>query len=335
MTEGRFDTCTAMNTIMDYSGREARSRPDGSFRILSLDGGGAKGIYTLGVLKEIEGMTAKPVHQSFDLVFGTSTGAIIAALVCLGRSIDEIHELYKTHVVRIMSRWLPSRKSEALSELAVLVFDNKDFSSVKTDLCIVTTKWEDERPMIFKSNVNQAYGRKGTFVPGFGCTIGEAVEASCSAYPFFKRKAVQTSDKGTIELADGGYCANNPTLYAISDAVEALGIPLERVRVVSIGVGEYPTPKYSILSVMRWIGFVPSAKLVQKILEINTQSMEQLREVLFRNVATVRISERFTKPELATDMFEHNPDKLEMLWRQGRDSFAEHEPMLKAFLQLQ
>jgi patatin-like phospholipase/acyl hydrolase len=44
-------------------------------RILSLDGGGAKGFYTLGVLREIEGMVQCPLHEKFDLIFGTSTGA--------------------------------------------------------------------------------------------------------------------------------------------------------------------------------------------------------------------------------------------------------------------
>jgi len=52
-------------------------------RILALDGGGAKGFYTLGVLKEIEAMLGCPLHERFDLVFGTSTGAIIAALIAL------------------------------------------------------------------------------------------------------------------------------------------------------------------------------------------------------------------------------------------------------------
>jgi len=52
---------------------------DGLCRILSLDGGGAKGFYTLGVLKEIEGMMKCPLYKRFDLVFGTSKGAIIAA----------------------------------------------------------------------------------------------------------------------------------------------------------------------------------------------------------------------------------------------------------------
>ena len=55
------------------------------YRILSLDGGGAKGFYSLGVLREIEGMVKCPLHEKFDLVFGTSTGAIIAALLSLGK----------------------------------------------------------------------------------------------------------------------------------------------------------------------------------------------------------------------------------------------------------
>ena len=64
------------------------------YRILSLDGGGAKGFYTLGVLREIEGMVKSPLHEKFDLIFGTSTGAIIAALLTLGKSVREIGELY-------------------------------------------------------------------------------------------------------------------------------------------------------------------------------------------------------------------------------------------------
>ena len=47
---------------------------DGMCRILSLDGGGAKGFYTLGVLKEIEAMMGCALYKRFDLVFGTSTG---------------------------------------------------------------------------------------------------------------------------------------------------------------------------------------------------------------------------------------------------------------------
>jgi predicted acylesterase/phospholipase RssA len=54
-------------------------------RLLTLDGGGAKGFYTLGVPKEIEALIGTLLYQRFELVFGTSTGAIIAALVALGK----------------------------------------------------------------------------------------------------------------------------------------------------------------------------------------------------------------------------------------------------------
>ena len=66
--------------------------PNPLFRILSLDGGGAKGFYTLGVLKEIEALTACPLCDKFSLIFGTSTGAILAALLALGRTVDEAHK---------------------------------------------------------------------------------------------------------------------------------------------------------------------------------------------------------------------------------------------------
>jgi patatin-like phospholipase/acyl hydrolase len=66
-------------------------------RILSLDGGGAKGFYTLGVLREIEAMVDCPLHQRFELIFG---GAIIATLIALGYKVDEIHSIYKENVPR-------------------------------------------------------------------------------------------------------------------------------------------------------------------------------------------------------------------------------------------
>lgn len=210
-------------------------------RILSLDGGGAKGFYTLGVLKQLEAI-AGPLHERFDLIFGTSTGAIIAALLALGKPVDEVHRLYREHVPAVMRRRTKSTKSAALKRLATEVFEDKKFTDVKTSIGIVATRWAFERPMIFKHSVAQAHGRHATFVPGFGCTIAEAVRASCSAYPFFLKTQVETTD-GPVLLIDGGYCANNPTLYAIADGVKAFGRAQQDLRVVSIGVGVYPEPK--------------------------------------------------------------------------------------------
>lgn len=309
----------------------AEYKDDGVCRILALDGGGAKGFYTLGVLKEIEGMLNCPLYKRFDLVFGTSTGAIIGSLVALGYEIDEIHDHYKKHVPTVMAERSAHARSCALSNLARDVFEGKTFGDVKTGIGVIATKWIVERPMIFKGSVAQAHGRKGTFTPGFGVTIADAVQASCSAYPFFDRKIVTTAMGDEVELIDGGYCANNPTLYAIADAVAALQKERKDIRVVNVGVGVYPEPKPGI---KMWLAkkYLVSVQLLQKTLEINTQSMDQLREILFKDVPTVRISDTFEQPEMATDLMEHNLDKLNILRQRGRESFASRESQLRQFL---
>lgn len=315
----------------------APSRPkvsfkqDGKYRILSLDGGGAKGFYTLGVLREIEALVGCPLHECFDLIFGTSTGSIIGTMIALGKNIETIHRLYEKHVPTVMSCKCASEKSAKLEKLANEIFEDSKFDDVKTGVGIVTTKWVLETPMIFKGSVAQAHGRQSTFVPGFGVRISEAIQASCSAYPFFNRKVVVTSKGDKIELIDGGYCANNPTLYAIADAMNAVGKNPEDIRVVSLGVGVYPEPKPSW-----WMSLAKkhlmSLQLLQKTLEINTQSMEQLRTILYKNVSTVRISDTFAQPEMATDMMEHDLKKLNILRQRGAESFAQRETALKSLL---
>jgi len=302
---------------------------DRPFRILSLDGGGAKGFYTLGLLKQIEAINGGLLCDRFDLIFGTSTGAIIAALLGLGYRVDEIHALYRTYVPAIMSCHTASGKTAALKELATKVFGDRDFSCFKTDVGIVATQWDFEKPKIFKTNRAQAHGRLDTFIPGFGKKISEAVQASCSAFPFFKRVRLKLDNEQAVELADGGYCANNPTLYAIADGIK-LESSRANLRVVSLGVGVYPEPKYVFYK--SWIRKFPAVRLLQKTLDINTNSMEQLRKILFKDVPTIRISETFSRPEMATDLMEHNLAKLDQLYQRGGESFAQHEEEVRKYL---
>lgn len=299
---------------------------------MSLDGGGAKGFYTLGVLREIEGMVKCPLYEKFDLIFGTSTGAIIAALLALGKSVKEISDLYEKHVPTVMQKKGRAEKSAALKNLGDVVFEDAMFDQMKTGIGVVATRWVIERPMIFKTSIEQAHGRAGTFSPGFGIRVSDAVQASCSAFPFFERKTIKTDKGDFVELIDGGYCANNPTLYAIADAIMALKVAPEHLRVVSVGVGVYPAPKQSWFSTTKWAQKLLSVQLLQKTLEINTQSMDQLRHVLFRHVPTVRISDTFEQPEMATDLFEHNMTKLNILRQRGSESFAKQEAALQQLL---
>lgn len=300
-------------------------------RILALDGGGAKGFYTLGVLHEIEAMVERRLCERFDLIYGTSTGAIIASLLALGYSVDDIHSLYTKHVPAVMVETSAEKKTAALRSLAQTVFADAKFEDAKTGLGVIATRWLSERPMIFKSDLGQAHGAKATFKPGFGVLVADAIEASCSAFPFFARKLVTTADGDQVELIDGGYCANNPTLYAIADATEAMGHQRSDIRVVNIGVGVYPEPKprtWKMWAARKML----SVQLLQKTLEINTQSMSQLRDILFNDVPTTRISDTFVQPEMATDLLEHDLAKLNVLRQRGRESFGAREQVLRDYL---
>ena len=298
-----------------------------AFRILSLDGGGAKGVYTLGILKEIEALAQRPLWQEFDLIYGTSTGAIIAALLALGKNVAEIKEIYLASVPDIMQYRSRTVRTAALKKHAGLIFGQQKFDAFKTDVGIVTTDYDQTRPMIFKSSVAQAHGRQSTFEPGFGCTIADAVVASGAAFPFFERARVSTSNQGEPDLIDGGFVANNPTLLAIADAVEAYMVPKERIKVLSLGVGVYKEPQRNVF--YRLLFKTEVARLVLKILEANTTTIEQLRLVLFPDIAAIRINDSFPQDEYQTDMLECNLSKLKKLNALGRESFARNESALK------
>ncbi len=111
-----------------------------------------------------------------------------------------------------------------------------------------------------------------------------------------------------------------------------LKVPDEKLRVLSVGVGTYPTPKPALFSKMYWAKYLQSVQLLQKTLEINTQSMDQLRVILFRHIKTIRISDTFEQPEMATDLFEHDLHKLNLLRQRGVESFANNEAALREHL---
>lgn len=317
------------------------------YRILSLDGGGAKGFYTLGVLNELEALLGnKPLSEQFDLIFGTSTGAIIAAMLALGHTVAEIATFYRDHVPTIMGKNSAEEKTAALKQLAVTIFGEKDFSAFKTDVGIVTTNWTTEKPTVFKTSSRQAHGREATFKPGFGCTIAAAVVASCAAFPFFERQTVETPIGKTFTLADGGFCANNPALYALTDALGPLGIPPGDIRLVSVGVGSYPPREQPFYHWSRWLKYLPAQwmfpvlpEMIQKIMDVNTQSMEVLQQLLYgkfvaleRQVPTVRINGQFSEPHMATDFLEHDINKLNKLYERGGESFGACEQDLRKLL---
>src|ERR1700733_8750081 len=101
--------------------------PKSRCRILSLDGGGAKGFYTLGVLAQVEALLKTTLCDHFDLIFGTSTGSIIAALLSLGYKVNDIRALYEQHVPTVMKHSTASGRTKALDKLVKKVFEKAIF----------------------------------------------------------------------------------------------------------------------------------------------------------------------------------------------------------------
>ncbi|MER9253958.1 hypothetical protein NKI59_19410 [Mesorhizobium sp. M0598] len=138
-------------------------------------------------------------------------------MLATDKPVAEIHKLYKEHVPNVMRLTTKTARSAQLAKLAADIFKDDGFDKVKTGIGIVATRWLQETPIIFKADAGQAHGRIASFVPGFGVKLGDAVQASCSAYPFFWKKTFTIQGTETV-LLDGRLCANNPTLYAIADA---------------------------------------------------------------------------------------------------------------------
>ena len=290
-------------------------------RVLSLDGGGIKGFQTLGVLKELETTVGVPLGQHFHLIYGTSTGACTAAFLALGARIEDIVAFYRQHIPIVLQERTPGGRSAALRAFCRAAFGRQDFSAFCTQVGIVCTDWQRGRPVVLKT---------GSSPPGLGCTIAQAVQASCSAYPVFSSSRIRLHGLGRRELVDGSYCANNPVLFAIAEAITGLKQIHSNLRVVSIGVGTYSAPDYRGL--MRLLHMVNGVGVLKKTFHINTESMDQMRADLFPDMHAVRINDHFGQHVVAVDFIHSDVKKFDLLFRCGRRSFARHDGALRAIL---
>ena len=295
-------------------------------KILSLDGGGSKGVYTLGVLSEFEKNFGCKIYEKFDLIYGTSTGSIIAALLGLGLSVEEVKNHYFKLIPAIMACSGSARKTAILEKSATDIFGERHFDSFKTNIGIVAMNYETQKPLIFKTDSSLAHGVKGSFMPGFGLMIKDAVIASCSAVPIFREKELETENKGTLIAIDGGFIANNPTLFAIVDVVKALELESENIKVMSIGVGNYiEKPLHRFHGV---ISLFKLFKIVSRILNASSNTTEVLTNLLYPNLQMVRINDTFNEPEYGTNMIEKDIYKLQKMYQLGINSYAKHEKQI-------
>lgn len=294
------------------------------FHVLCLDGGGAKGIYTLGVLSELEKYLQTPLYKKFNLIYGTSTGSIIASLLGSGYKVEDIKKFYLTFAPKIMKPFTAQGRTDVLRGKAEEVFGDRLFDDFKTDVCIIATRGNDERPIVFRSKPEQIPGYQGVS-PGFGVRIADAVMASCSTFPFFKKVHLRTDYHGELVLLDGGFSASNPCLFAIAEALSGYQVPREKLKVLSVGVGKYLTSEKSLPPLFRLPVIRDLIYLCEVAASSRSNAIVRLQELLFSDIYFLRINEYFFAREYGTHLLETDPEKLLRMFDMGVESFHKNK----------
>ena len=208
-----------------------------TFKILSIDGGGIKGLYSLYVLREFEGRFCKEgetLSDYFDLICGTSTGGLIALGIATGHRVQEIIDLYEKNVSVIFSRsdyWWPVQKvvniyrgvaqlfgtrysNVGLASKLDSFFGNLTLEDSRNLLCIPSFQLGTKMNVVFKCPYNATMVRDGRI------SMRDVALATTSAPTYFAPHHLQTPHLGGY-LVDGGVWANDPSLAGIIEALNS------------------------------------------------------------------------------------------------------------------
>jgi hypothetical protein len=242
----------------------------GPKRILALDGGGLRGVLTLGILREIEsvlrerhgGDPAFRLSDYFDLIAGTSTGAIIAAALAMGMSVDEVHGHYMRLGEFVFKRSLFRQgvlrakfPADKVREALIGVFGERrlDSSDLRTGLLVVSKRLDTGSTWPLTNHPRSRYFERGTHATTIAnreYPLWQVIRASTAAPSFFdpERILIGRGDAGVSavegDFVDGGVSPhNNPSLQALMTAT----IPgyrfgwapgEDQMLVVSVGTGK-------------------------------------------------------------------------------------------------
>lgn len=194
------------------------------FKILSIDGGGIKGLYSAKVLATFEKYYNTSVSDHFDLLCGTSTGGIIALGASLKMPMERIVQFYKKYGPSIFSsRWkhfgnvgekillcklavIKTKYSQkALRNALVSEFKDKKISESNNLLCIPAYNLTSSEPRIFKRD----YGKLNLDNDKTYVDVALATSAAPTYFPIM--------NIAKVDYADGGLYANNPVLVGLTE----------------------------------------------------------------------------------------------------------------------
>lgn len=216
---------------------------DRPFRILSIDGGGIKGVFPAAYLAEIEKrfLNGGSIADHFDMIAGTSTGGIIALALAHGMTAQQALAIYVDRGGRIFPElkgwrkwaraisWLsrPKHDQSVLKDELLAIFGDKVLDDASKRLVIPSFEGLHGEPFIYKTPHHPDYqkDRHRKFAH-----VALHTTAAPSYYP-------AVNDDGYV-MIDGGLWANNPIMNALVDVLACYDVARENVRILSLGTGE-------------------------------------------------------------------------------------------------
>ncbi|TDH10292.1 hypothetical protein EPR50_G00073490 [Perca flavescens] len=225
-------------------------------RVLSIDGGGTRGVVPLQVLKLLEAETGKKIHQLFDYICGVSTGAVLAYMLGLAHfSLEECADMYRrfgSEVFRqnplvgtVKMGWSHSYYSTDTWETIlreklgnrVLIKTARDELTPKVSAVSAVVNWGTTPKAFVFRNYNHKPGSLSRYAGGSVCQMWQAVRASSAAPGYFQEFPLQSDIH-----QDGGIILNNPCALAVHES--RLLWPNQPFQcVLSLGTGRYDNAK--------------------------------------------------------------------------------------------
>jgi uncharacterized protein len=221
---------------------------NGVFRILSLDGGGVRGVFQAAFLVKLhDHLAAKglgTIANNFELIAGTSTGAIMGMALALEVDPHRILEFYRREAANIFARKGtvrnlvsyvtkgPRYDAAKLRELlaGADLFETKQLGQAKTKVIITASSLNRFDYRAF-TNIRELESNDDNL------SAVDVVVASAAAPTYFTSHRPQGEE---VSYVDGGLWANSPSLIAVLAANKRLNKPLECIRLLSIATGDFP-----------------------------------------------------------------------------------------------
>lgn len=219
-----------------------------TLKILSIDGGGIKGIYSARILEQFEKKFNCCIADYFDLICGTSTGGLIALALSLKIPISVITNFYymrgerifrkRSDIYSLFKQVLLGSKYDNQELKAALqeIFADHTLGDSHCMLCIPAFSLTDGRPFIFKFDHpegNLSRDNKTKYVD-----VALATSAAPTYLPI-----VTISAYNNRQFVDGGVYANNPTLVGVAEALKYFvgkNKKFQRLMVLSVASLDIP-----------------------------------------------------------------------------------------------